>query len=92
MDSILKVEGLMGRKRIEKYGPRIIDIDILFFNGQIIDLPSLQIPHPQIAWRRFVLVPMAEIAPNFIHPILKKSILQLLESCPDPLDVKKIIG
>ncbi|HEX4850008.1 MAG TPA: 2-amino-4-hydroxy-6-hydroxymethyldihydropteridine diphosphokinase [Puia sp.] len=92
MNSILQVESLMGRVRAEKYGPRIIDIDILFYNQEIIELPSLQVPHPQIAWRRFVLVPMTEIAPNFIHPILKKTMLDLLKVCPDMLDVKKIIG
>lgn len=92
MASILHVESLLGRKRIEKYGPRIIDIDILFYNDDIIDLPELQIPHPQMAQRRFVLVPMTEIAHNLIHPVLKKTMMELLESCPDTLEVKKIIG
>ena len=80
----------MGRKRVRQYGPRTIDIDILFFNDEIIDEPSLIIPHPQIQNRRFTLVPMNEIAPGLIHPVLHKSIHRLLQECADPLDVKKI--
>jgi len=90
MRTILDIEEKMGRKRIQQYGPRTIDIDILFFNEEIIDEPSLVIPHPQIQNRRFTLVPMDELAPGLIHPVLHKSIHQLLQECTDPLDVKKI--
>ena len=90
IDEILKIEKSLGRERQEKYGPRLIDIDILFFDNEVIKSKSLTIPHPQLHNRRFVLVPLNEIAPRFIHPVLKKSIAQLLLECPDKLDVNKI--
>jgi 2-amino-4-hydroxy-6-hydroxymethyldihydropteridine diphosphokinase len=89
MGQLLEIEQTAGRQRLEKYGPRTIDIDSLFFNNDIISTPLLTIPHPQIAARRFVLEPMNELAPAYIHPVLKKSIGQLLLECPDPLPVKK---
>jgi 2-amino-4-hydroxy-6-hydroxymethyldihydropteridine diphosphokinase len=88
---ILEVEEKSGRKRAEKYGPRIIDIDILFFNNEILNQPDLKIPHPQIQNRRFALQPLCEIAPGWVHPVFKKTILQLLKECPDKLDVKKFL-
>ena len=91
MNSILQVEEKSGRKRVEKYGPRIIDIDILFFNQQILDQPDLKIPHPQIQNRRFALQPLCEIAPGLIHPVFNKTVSQLLEECTDKLDVKKFL-
>lgn len=90
MQSILAIESAMGRIRTEKNAPRIIDIDILFFGKEIINKKDLVIPHPAIQVRRFVLIPMNELSPNFIHPALKKTIHQLLLKCPDRLDVKKI--
>ncbi len=90
MDVILQVEEKMGRKRMEKYGPRVIDIDILFFNDEIYNLTQLKIPHPEIQNRRFVLEPMHEIASTFVHPVLKKTIHELLGECKDKLSVKKI--
>jgi 2-amino-4-hydroxy-6-hydroxymethyldihydropteridine diphosphokinase len=90
MQEILSIEQRMGRIRGEKYGPRTIDIDILFYDFAHIDQPDLKIPHPAIPQRRFVLVPMDELAPDFIHPVLHKSIHELLMECTDPLDVKKI--
>ncbi len=89
MSNILIIERKMGRIRHEKYGSRTIDIDILFYNDEIIDLPELKIPHPEIQNRKFVLVPMNEIAGSFIHPVFKKNIRLLLEKCEDKLDVKK---
>lgn len=86
---ILKIEKMMGRVRSEKYGPRIIDIDILLFNDEQHHYPFLKLPHPEIQNRRFALLPLAEIAPAIIHPILKKTIAELLKDCPDPLEVKK---
>ena len=85
MMALLAIEKKMGRIRQEHLGPRTIDLDIIFFNDQIIDSANLTIPHPQMQKRNFVLSPLKEIAPNFIHPILKKSITQLLTDCEDPL-------
>jgi len=90
MTVLLEIEEQMGRRRVEKYGSRIIDIDILFFNEEIIALPQLTVPHPEIQRRRFVLAPMEEIAGEFIHPVIRKSIRELLAECPDQGDVKKI--
>lgn len=86
---LLATEQKMGRFRGEKYGPRIIDIDILLFNREIIDLPELKVPHPQMQNRRFALTPMAEIAPELIHPVLGKTMTRLLADCPDKLAVNK---
>jgi 2-amino-4-hydroxy-6-hydroxymethyldihydropteridine diphosphokinase len=79
----------MGRVRTQKNAPREIDIDILFFNNDIIHLPELIIPHPLLQERKFVLIPLYEIAPNFKHPILLKTPQELLEVCTDSLDVQK---
>jgi 2-amino-4-hydroxy-6-hydroxymethyldihydropteridine diphosphokinase len=87
LKTILSIEEKMGRKRVEKMGPRTIDIDILFYNNEIISLPNLSIPHPHIANRRFVLEPLAEIAPSFVHPVLQKNVAELLKVCPDTLEV-----
>jgi 2-amino-4-hydroxy-6-hydroxymethyldihydropteridine diphosphokinase len=87
---ILKAEKKMGRIREEKYGPRIIDIDILLFNNEIHNYPLLKLPHPEMQNRRFALLPLAEIAPHITHPVLKKTITQLLDACPDELPVRKI--
>ena len=89
MQAILSIEKEMGRIRTIKNAPRIIDIDILFFNKEIINQTNLIIPHPEIQNRRFVLVPLNELSPNLKHPILQKNIHQLLKICPDKLDVKK---
>lgn len=76
---ILGIEKQLGRNRVEKWGPRSIDIDILFYDNEIIDEPGLQIPHPWMHERLFVLEPMCEIAPDFVHPVLNKTIAELLE-------------
>ena len=86
---ILSIEKNMGRIRTVKNAPRIIDIDILFFNNEIINQSNLIVPHPEIQNRRFVLTPLYEIAPQMIHPVLNKTIEQLLSQCPDQLAVKK---
>ena len=89
LHEILAIEKKMGRIRTIKNAPRIIDIDILFFNREIISAKHLTIPHPEIPNRRFVLVPLNELSPNLKHPVLNKSIHRLLDECSDPLDVKK---
>jgi len=89
METILKIEANMGRIRTLKNAPREIDIDILFFNNEIIDLPELVVPHPLLQERKFVLIPLNEIAPHFKHPILLKTTQELLEICTDSLDVQK---
>ena len=90
MKRLLVTEEQMGRIRTERYGARTIDIDMLFFNEEIIRLPELTIPHPEVANRRFALVPMDEIAPGYVHPVLRKTIHELLDQCPDKLEVKKL--
>ena len=89
LQQLLKIEKMMGRIREEKYGPRLIDIDILLFNEEIYNLPFLKVPHPELQNRRFALMPLAEIAGPLIHPVYKKSILKLLDECNDQLAVKK---
>jgi 2-amino-4-hydroxy-6-hydroxymethyldihydropteridine diphosphokinase len=90
LNEILYIENLMGRDRIEKYGPRIIDIDIILFNHQVIKENGLTIPHPEMSKRRFVLEPLNEIIPAYIHPVYYKTITELLDQCDDTLPVKKI--
>ena len=90
LEKILSIEQLMGRRRMEKLGPRLIDIDILFFNESIVDAPGLSIPHPQLHLRRFTMEPLNEIAPDYIHPVFHKTIAELLRECPDLLAVKKL--
>lgn len=89
MQTILQIEKKMGRLRTLKNAPRIIDIDILFFNKEIIQQDQLIVPHPQLQNRRFVLVPLNQLSPNFRHPVLKSTIHQLFIHCPDKLNVKK---
>jgi 2-amino-4-hydroxy-6-hydroxymethyldihydropteridine diphosphokinase len=87
---ILQLEEKGGRIRTVKNAPRTIDIDILFYDHMVIEEPGLSIPHPRIADRRFVLEPLNEISPGFEHPVLHKTIHQLLLECTDELAVKKI--
>ncbi|MEP7278054.1 MAG: 2-amino-4-hydroxy-6-hydroxymethyldihydropteridine diphosphokinase [Bacteroidota bacterium] len=91
MLKLLAIERAAGRKRMERYGPRTIDIDILLFNNEVIHTSLLTIPHSQMDTRRFALEPLNEIAPGLVHPVLKNTIAQLLQACPDPLSVKKFL-
>ena len=84
----LDVEQEMGRVRIEKNGPRSIDVDILFFGEETREGPGLAIPHPRLHERRFVLEPLNEVAPDLPHPVLGKTVAELLLACPDTSAVK----
>jgi 2-amino-4-hydroxy-6-hydroxymethyldihydropteridine diphosphokinase len=87
----LAIEQALGRIRDnKKWEARLIDIDIIFFNNEIIDLPNLKIPHPYMHERKFVLAPIAELNPNFIHPIFNKSIQYLFDNCSDKLLISKL--
>jgi 2-amino-4-hydroxy-6-hydroxymethyldihydropteridine diphosphokinase len=89
MSAILQMEQQMGRQRIQRKGPRTIDIDILLFGDTILDTPALTVPHPAMHQRRFVLQPLAEIAPAVQHPVLKKTIQELLDALPPGQTVRK---
>lgn len=90
LKKLLAIEEKMGRVRVEKWGPRLIDIDILFFGDEVIDTPSLHIPHPGIPQRRFTLLPLVEIAPDLRHPVLGKTMRELLFECEDRLKVERV--
>jgi 2-amino-4-hydroxy-6-hydroxymethyldihydropteridine diphosphokinase len=81
---LLRIETEIGRKHVARWGPRVIDIDILFFGNEVDIGPNLVIPHPEMIHRRFTLIPLCEIAPRFVHPQLKKKCEQLLKECVDP--------
>ncbi len=87
LDKISRIERELGREKKEKWGPRVIDIDILFYGKRLIRDKGLEIPHPDLHKRAFVLVPMMEIAPEFEHPVLNKQIDDLYMECGDDLDV-----
>ncbi|GAB3196782.1 2-amino-4-hydroxy-6-hydroxymethyldihydropteridine diphosphokinase [Pontibacter aydingkolensis] len=88
LQSINAIEQELGRIRQEHWGARVIDIDILFYDDLMQQTQRLTIPHPQLHLRRFTLMPLAEITPDLVHPVLGQSIDVLLESCPDKLEVK----
>ena len=90
ISAILALEQSMGRQRKQQKGPRTIDIDILLFGSSVIDIPSLTVPHPHLHERRFVLEPLAEIAPDVRHPIFKRSMRELRDALPPGQTVRKL--
>ena len=89
LETILMIERSMGRIRNEKYGPRLIDIDILLFGPSVIDQPGLKVPHPRLQDRRFALQCLSDIAADVVHPVFGQTIGHLLEACTDRLEVHK---
>lgn len=92
LEQVQEIEKKLGRKRTETWGDRTMDIDILYFEDEVIQTPNLTIPHPFIQDRRFVLVPLTEILPDMIHPTLGKSNRTLLEECQDLCEVEIFDG
>ena len=90
LDTLLAIEGVMGRIRKEKWGPRIIDLDLLLYEDSVLKNSRLEIPHPEMTQRRFVLAPLAELAPDLVHPLENKSIQQLLSVLPEDKKVVRL--
>jgi 2-amino-4-hydroxy-6-hydroxymethyldihydropteridine diphosphokinase len=90
LQGCLEIEKSLGRERSILWGERTIDLDILLFDGRAVQSENLNIPHPYLHLRNFVLVPLCEIAPDLIHPILELTIQQLLDRCADKLEIKAI--
>jgi 2-amino-4-hydroxy-6-hydroxymethyldihydropteridine diphosphokinase len=90
MQELLNIEQELGRIRTEKYGPRTIDLDILFYDNLVYHSPKVTLPHTAIQDRRFVLIPLAELGERKLHPVYRKTIGTLLNECADLLPVKKI--
>jgi len=84
-----RIEAALGRSRDIRWGPRTIDLDILLYNDQVVDDPDLNIPHPLMGVRRFVLIPLCEIAPEARHPVIKKTVKHLLHELRDEHKVVK---
>ena len=89
LQKINNLEQELGRVRLEHWGARVIDIDILFYEDMVLQSQRLTIPHPQLHLRRFTLLPLAELAPNLQHPVLGKTVTELLAVCPDELEVRE---
>ena len=92
LTGVLDIERKMGRRRVHEKGPRIIDIDILLFGSSIVDAKGLTIPHPAMHTRRFVLEPLAEIAPEVRHPVFKLTVRELRDALPAGQTVKRVSG
>lgn len=78
LQALLAIEAGAGRKREARWGPRTLDLDLLFYGQRVLDLPGLRLPHPELHRRPFVLAPLADLAPNLVHPVLQKTVAELL--------------
>ncbi len=87
---LLTIENEMGRVRQHKWGPRIIDLDLLLYEDQVLHSPDLDLPHPELARRGFVLLPLCDLDPGFIHPVERKSLETLLSELPDDQTVRRL--
>lgn len=92
LKTLLQIETEMGRIRNQKWEARIIDLDILYFNNEIIDTENLKVPHPYLHVRRFTLAPLVQIASEFLHPVFNKTNTALLENCSDSSEVKLVVN
>ncbi len=90
LKTILGIERKLGRERTEKWGSRTIDIDILFYDQEVVASSELTIPHPYLQQRAFTLIPLAELEPDFVHPVFKKTVSELLDELESQLEVKKL--
>ena len=90
ISALLKIEHDLGRERnlYHTYEPRIIDIDVLFYNDMVLEFNHLTVPHPRLHLRKFVLIPLNDVASSFMHPVFRKTVSELLEECPDNSEVK----
>jgi 2-amino-4-hydroxy-6-hydroxymethyldihydropteridine diphosphokinase len=92
LQELKSIEERFGRRQTFRWGPRVIDLDILFYGERKVREALLEIPHPRLHERQFVLIPLAEIAPDFVHPVLGKTIRELLENFSHDQGVEKISG
>ena len=92
LELALNIESQLGRQRKQKWGERLIDIDLIFFDQLVVQQPRLTLPHPWMQQRRFVLYPLAEIIPQWHHPVLQQSVIALLHHCTDEGQVKRVSG
>lgn len=90
LDTLLTIELKFGRERKEHWGPRTLDLDLLFLDDRILNKEHLTLPHPRIAERKFILIPLEEIAADWLHPVEQKTIQQLVIECKDDSEVKKL--
>ncbi|MBT3184473.1 MAG: 2-amino-4-hydroxy-6-hydroxymethyldihydropteridine diphosphokinase [Nitrospina sp.] len=92
LNALFKIEKTLGRERREKWGPRIIDLDILAYEDRVIHTTALTLPHPEMTKRRFVLLPLSEFAGDYMHPVENKTIHTLLQELPESPQVKKVLS
>lgn len=90
--TLQQIEQQLGKVKVGHWRERLIDLDILYYGNRVVRTPWLTLPHPQLPNRRFTLVPLVEIAPTFVHPVLRKTQQELLAACTDPLDVRKVVS